>query len=340
MHWNKGIIAVGFWLCCCYPFLFAQNSIICSNSILQDITRNITGEDYQIISVVPRGTDPHTYEPTPADAKNLADAKIIIVNGMMLEPWLDKIIKHSGHSARLIVASRDITPRYQSTHQNSLDPHAWMNPLNIILYAQVITDELTSLFPEDASIFKENLVRYSQELQNLDREIATLIQMIPAENRILVTMHHSFGYFAEKYQIRTEPLMGYSTEADLQIRDVLRISRLVQEKPGLALFSESTINPKLLEQIAADFNVVVAPPLFTDSLGDEDGEAATYIDMIRYNARNIHKHLSADSTQQTSNKFASEKAPYLFILVLITSLLVYISLLIGRFDGVQKILQK
>lgn len=338
MQDKKGILAVGFLLCCFYPFLFAQSSIICSNSILEDITKNIAGGDYPILSIVPRGTDPHTYEPTPADAKSLADAQIIIVNGMMLEPWLDKIIKHSGHSARLIVATSTVTPRYQSIHQQSLDPHAWMNPLNIIKYAQVIADELSNLFPSKADIFKSNLGRYTHELQSLDREISSLIQMIPDENRVLVTMHHSFGYFAEQYQIRTEPLMGYSTEADLQIRDVLRISRLAKANPSLALFSESTINPKLLEQIASDFNLIVAPPLYTDSLGDEDGEAGTYIAMLRYNARNIHKYLSSDmSNQRTANKVLSEGVPYLFILVLVTSLIAYISLLIGRFDSVQKV---
>lgn len=338
MQWIKGIIVVGLWLCCYYPFLYAQNPIICSNSILEDITENIAGDDFEVIAIVPRGTDPHTYDPTPADAKSLADAKIIIVNGMLLEPWLDKIIKHSGHSARLITATRNISPRYQSEHENSLDPHAWMNPINIISYAQVIADELIGLYPAKAQIFKDNLARYIHELNSLDREISELIQMIPTENRILVTMHHSFGYFAERYQIKTEPLMGYSTEADLQIRDVLRISRLVKSNPNLALFSESTINPKLLEQIASDFNLVIAPPLYTDSLGEEDGKAGTYINMLRYNARNIYKYLSGDVIiQNTTNKKLSEKIPYIFILALVASLFIYISLLIGRFDGVQKV---
>lgn len=338
MQDKKGILAVVFLLGCFYPFLFAQHSIICSNSILEDITKNITGDGYPVLSIVPRGTDPHTYEPTPGDAKSLADAQIIIVNGMKLEPWLDKIIQHSGHSAKLVIATSTITPRYQSVHQHSIDPHAWMNPLNIILYAQVISDELSKFFPSKADIFKRNLERYTLELQALDREISNLIQMIPDENKVLVTMHHSFGYFADQYQIRTEPLMGYSTEAELQIRDVLRISRLAKANPGLALFSESTINPKLLEQIASDFNLIVAPPLYTDSLGDKDSEAGTYIDMLRYNARNIHKYLSTNvANQRSTNKVLSESVPYLFILVLVTSLIVYISVLIGRFDSVQKV---
>lgn len=337
MQGKKGILAVGFILYCFFPFLNAQNPIICSNSILEDITTNIVGDFYTVLSIVPRGSDPHTYEPTPADAKSLADAQIIIVNGMMLEPWLDKIIKHSGHSARLIVATSTITARYQSTHQHSLDPHAWMNPLNIILYAQVIADELSKVFPSKAGFFTSNLNNYVLKLQALDREISSLIQRIPKENRVLVTMHHSFGYFAEQYQIRTEPLMGYSTEADLQIRDVLRISRLAKANPSLAFFSESTINPKLLEQIASDFNLIVAPPLYTDSLGDEDGEASTYIDMLRYNARNIHKYLSTDmSIQRVPNKVLTESVPYLFILALITSLILYFSILIRRFDIAQK----
>ena len=337
MQDKKGILAVGFILYCFFPFLTAQDSIICSNSILEDITTNIAGDFYTVLSILPRGSDPHTYEPTPADAKSLADAQIIIVNGMMLEPWLDKIIKHSGHSARLIIATSTVTPRYQSTHKHSLDPHAWMNPLNIILYAQVIVDELSKLFPSKAGIFKSNLNNYVQELQALDREISSLIQMIPEENRVLVTMHHSFGYFAEQYQIRTEPLMGYSTEADLQIRDVLRISRLAKANPSLALFSESTINPKLLEQIASDFNLIVAPSLYTDSLGDKDGEAGTYIDMLRYNARNIHKYLSTNmSNPRSADKVLSESVPYLFIFALVTSLIVYFSILIRRFDSVQK----
>lgn len=271
------------------PFLVYADpiSIVCTNSILADIASRLCGPHAEVRALVPVGGDPHTYEPTPSDVRAVTQADLIVLNGLHLENWLKKIIVNSGYTGVWLEASTGIQPIRSATVSGSVDPHAWMSPRLVRTYAANIAEQLWEMLPDKVTELRSLLNTYLAELDLLDAEIRNDLRAIPAESRLLITSHDAFRYYGEEYGIRVEPLMGISTEADLQIRDILRISRLLRVYPVKALFAETTINPKIMAQIAKDNGVVMAPSLFADSLGDRDTEAGTYIGMLRYNTRII-----------------------------------------------------
>jgi ABC-type Zn uptake system ZnuABC Zn-binding protein ZnuA len=303
----------------CGPFLLAQSNVVCTNSILADIARNIGGQEIKVHSLVPIGSDPHIYEPVPGDIQHIRTADLIILNGLSLENWLNKIIENSGFNGISVIAADGITDVITAPEFKSYDPHAWMNPIHGIQYARNICDGLIQLLPQKAELFKRNFALYKREIELLDEEIRQKFSFLSDSQRILITSHDAFRYFGNRYQLEVEPLMGISTEADLQISDIKRISEILNNSDVKAIFVETTINPKLMQQLSYDFGVLLAAPLFADSLGDENTEADTYIGMLSYNASIISKALSGLDTRtpQMVNNSISGKSLLLSLGILV-----------------------
>jgi zinc/manganese transport system substrate-binding protein len=297
------ILAIAGWYC---PFLMGKSPVIvCTNTILANITSEIAPNHYKIHSLVPADSDPHTYESTASDLRLIASAECIIMNGLKLEGWIEKLIKNSGYSGQLIIATQLIPEK--GILFNPEDPHAWMHPINGIVYVEYIASELMKFFPEDGSKINARKDSYALKLTQLHEEIVGLIEKIPPQNRILITTHDAFRYFTIPYGLRSEPLMGVSTEADVQIRDILRISNLLKKEKIPTVFAESTIHPKVLMQLAADFDVLVSPPLYSDALSDSSGPAPSYLDLIKHNATVISYYLSEAPSFTSQQSFENIK---------------------------------
>ncbi|MEO0043467.1 MAG: hypothetical protein RL329_2915 [Bacteroidota bacterium] len=294
----------------------ANPKIVATTSMIADIAQNIAGNRLKIDCILPIGSDPHLHEPTPKDAQMVGEAQLVLVNGLTLEGWMKELIENSGTKAKIITCTIGIDAIVSEQFHGSADPHAWMQAINGIIYAQNICKALSELIPTESAFYENNLKQYIQKLTELDQFIQKEIASIPAKRRVLVTSHDAFHYYGARYGLQLEAVLGTSTDADVQTSDMVRLAKVLVTTGVPALFIESTINPKLLQQIAADNHVVVGGKLFADSLGDT--VAATYIDLLRHNTIVIATALKQDKTLTTNDLHAIQlpKGAFSFCLIL------------------------
>lgn len=275
--------------------------IVVSASMLADMAENIiAGEDEIIQCIVPIGGDPHLHEPTPADARLVADADMVFINGLTFEGWIEKLIKSSGTKARVVVVTDGITPIGSDDYENSTDPHAWMDVENVLTYVKNMKDALSEERPENKEMYEFNYGVYTQALKDTDQYIKNQVTKIPLEKRVLITSHDAFKYFGRKYGLELESVIGISTESEAQTADVIRLTKVIKERKIPCVFIESTINPKLLKELAKSTDTRIGGELYADSLGPKDSEAGTYIDMVKYNINTIVKGLTQKVDKKTS----------------------------------------
>lgn len=273
--------------------------VVSSASIFQDMAANIGGDYIESLSIVPVGGDPHIYKPTPDDATLVVKADLILVNGLTFEGWITKLVENSGTKAEIYTITEGIDPIRSAKYENAADPHAWMAASNGRRYIRNITDALKRLAPEHSEVFEENFVAYDRKLADIDQYIESQISRIPPAQRILITSHDAFAYFGRRYNVELNAIMGISTDAAPQTSDILRVSKAIKDSGVPAIFVESTINPKMLKQIADDNNVKIGGELFSDSLGDKDSHAPTYLDMLKHNTDVIVKALRGEGVTET-----------------------------------------
>ena len=266
--------------------------VVATASIFADMAEVIGGDAVRVRSIVPLGGDPHTYEPTPEAAELVSDADLLLRNGLTFEGWLNELMRYSGSGAPITLITKGVDALGSISYAGSNDPHAWMDAANGLIYAENIYRALAATFPEYADQFAFNHGVYRQELQALHQWIRDTTAVIPPEHRVLITSHDAFQYFGAAYGLRLEAILGTSTDADAQTGDVARVIELITETGVPAVFIESTVNPKLIRQIADDTGARIGGSLYSDSLGDAYSEASTYLGMLRYNTRTIVRGLA------------------------------------------------
>lgn len=289
-------------------------SVVASASMIADIAENVIGDKHNIEMIVPIGGDPHLHEPTPSNAQLVAKADLILINGLTFEGWITELIENSGTKAKVVVVTEGVDVLTSQTYKNSADPHAWMDASNGVVYAQNIARAITDIDRENEQFYKDNFSNYRSKLIELDAEIERAIASIPISQRILITSHDAFQYYGRRYKIQLEAIMGISTEAEAQTTDITRVNRVIKEHKVPAIFIESTINPKMMQQLAKDNDIAIGGKLYADSLGDKKSPASTYIDMLRYNTKMIVSALTRPSEIDPINE--GEATNYTFILLL------------------------
>jgi len=265
----------------------ARPLVVCSASIFADMTVVISGDLVRVESVVPIGGDPHIYEPTPDDVRLVSQADLVLINGLTFEGWMNELIANSGTRAKTVTITEGIGTIESEEYANSSDPHAWMTAANGVRYAENVRDALIELDPFNKEVYEFNAGLYIQQLQDLDAEIFRQIESIPADRRILITSHDAFRYFGRHYGIQVEAALGTSTDAEVRTDDVNRLTNIIRDSGVPAIFVETTINPKLIRQIATDNEVIIGGNLYADSLGEPDSPAGTYVGMLKYNVSTI-----------------------------------------------------
>ncbi len=282
----------------CYNLLADSKPKVTSTaSIIWDMARVIGGDHIEATTIVPIGGDPHIYEPKPGDVRLITKSDLVLKNGLTFEGWIDKLIDNSGTKAKVITVTDGVPAIANEFYKNSTDPHAWMDVTLGLIYIKNIKDALIALAPTHKADFEKNYLAYKKELEELDDYIMAKVKTIPDERRILITSHDAFQYYGRRYNIRLEAILGISTDAEEQTSDIMRLNKVIKASKVPAVFVESTINPTLLEQIAKDNDIVVGGELFADSIGDEDSDAPTYVDMLRHNTDVIVAALSKTGTE-------------------------------------------
>lgn len=278
---------------------FAQEKlpVVASFSILGDFVREIGGDRVAVTSLVGPDGDAHVYSPTPADAKTVAGAKLVVVNGLKFEGWLTRLVKSSGTKATVATATTGITPlKMADDHghgHGGEDPHAWQSVANAKLYVGNVRDALIAADPAGKASYEANAIAYLAKLDALEAEIKATVARIPADRRKAITSHDAFGYFVKAYGIAFIAPQGVSTEAEASAKDVARIIRQIKAEKVPAVFLENITNPRLAEQIAKESGAKIGGRLYSDALSAGNGPAGTYIAMMKHNISQIEKALVA-----------------------------------------------
>ena len=257
-------------------------NVVASFSILGDLVRNVGGSSVNVTTLVGPDGDVHVYVPTPADAKKIADAKLVFVNGLGLEGWLPRLVQSAGNKATIVTATTGIAPLKIGS---DADPHAWQSPLNAKIYVANIRDALVAADPADAEAFKSNANAYLAKLDALDVEVRQAVAQIPENRRKVISTHRAFGYFAAAYGVAFVAPLGVSTESEASARDIAGIITQIRLSKIPAVFLENISDPRLIRQIAAETGARVGGTLYSDSLTGEKGDSPTYIDMVRHNIK-------------------------------------------------------
>lgn len=294
--------------------------VVATYSILGDMVQNVGGEEIELNTLVGPGGDAHTFEPSPSDQATLSEADLLFENGLEFEPWLDDLYESSGSGATRVVVTENIEPlaagegehggeesgepeggeeheeeggRHGEEEHGEYDPHVWHDVRNAAVMVGPIRDALSEADPENAGTYEENAGRYVAELEELDAEVAGVVEAVPEERRVLFTSHDTFGYFAERHGFEVDTALGsVSTEAsDPSAGETAGLVEEVRASGVPAIFAENVSNLAIMERIADEAGVQLAPPLYTDALGEPGGEGATYVALERYNARTIAEAL-------------------------------------------------
>lgn len=305
--------------------------VLVVETFLADITQNVAGDRLPVEALIPTGIDPHSFEPTPKEVARIAESQVLIINGAGFEEWLEETLANAGGQRLVIEASAGLTPIIRSTtesptsgtvsselcpasnqaeaqdqdgcitpssqgespHTQEGDPHFWLDPTKVIHYVENIRDGLSQVDPEGKDDYSKNAAAYIAELQALDAWITEQVAQLPPDKRLLVTNHESFGYFADRYgfEIIGAIIPSVSTLAMPTPAQIARLIDAIRATGVNAIFLETGSNSQLAEQIAREAGIKVISTLYTHSLSAPDGEAPTYIEMMKYNTRTIVESL-------------------------------------------------
>jgi zinc/manganese transport system substrate-binding protein len=259
-------------------------NVVASFSILGDFVRTVGGDRANVTTLVGPDSDVHVYTPAPADAKKIAAAKLVFVNGLGLEGWLPRLMQSTGNKAVIEAATKGIAPLKSGS---DADPHAWQSVGNAKIYIANISDALGAADPAGAEVYRANAQVYHTKLDALDREVREAIAQIPQDRRKVISTHDAFGYLAASYGIEFLAPLGVSTESDASARDIAGIIIQIRAAKIPAVFLENISDPRLIRRISAETGARVGGTLYSDSLTGEKGDAPTYIDMVRHNIRTL-----------------------------------------------------
>lgn len=280
------------------PTAFAQESerpiLVCSTTQVADFARQVVGDRWDVQCVLAPGQDPHLYEITPNDVKRVRDATLCAANGLHLEgnDWMKTLADQLGKP--LVVCTTGIVPLQIQTQEGAEsvpDPHAWFTPQNAAVYVRNLLQAVSQLDEEHREEYAARAELYLSQLRGLDTWIAKQCNAIPRDRRILVTSHDAFGYFCMAYGFRSAAPAGWSTGQEIgggitpaRRQDTVRS---IQSFGVKAIFVETSVNPKLIREIAAEANVRIGGELYSDSMGPAGSAGETYLGMMRENVLTI-----------------------------------------------------
>ena len=299
--------------------------VVASFSILGDIVREVGGDDIRLDVLVGPMRDAHTFEPTPKDARALGRARVLVVNGLGFESWMPRLVEAAGFKGRVIEASRGVQPRrlddedeadghgdadhdhaqadddhdhdhghgHADHDHGGVDPHAWQDLANGVIYARNIARGLADADPAHASAYQSRAEAYVRKLRRTDAEWRQKLDAVPAGRRVLATSHDAFGYFGAAYGIEVLSVVGLSSEAEPSARAMADLVRRIRAHHIRALFLEQGGNARALRRIAAETGVAPGGTLYADTLDLPGREASTYLGMFRWNTEQLLRAFEA-----------------------------------------------
>jgi ABC-type Zn uptake system ZnuABC Zn-binding protein ZnuA len=288
---------------------------VATTSIVADVVENVGGDRIELTRLMPLGTDPHAFEPTPQDVVAVSDAHVLFANGAGLEEFLEPLLESAGAQGKTVYVSHGIESLHlegehaheqgeeeaeheheqeqegegeQHHHHEGADPHTWTDPTNVIVWVHNVEHALQDLDPDNAEVYAVNAEAYEAQLKELDAWIRDQVAQIPAAERRIVTDHDVFGYFVRRYGfVQAGTIVpGYSTLSEPSARELAELEDAIRALSVKAVFVGNTVNPGLAERVAEDTGTRLVF-LYTGSLGAEGSGASTYVDYTRHNVNAI-----------------------------------------------------
>ncbi|ANU23111.1 metal ABC transporter substrate-binding protein [Planococcus donghaensis] len=274
--------------------------VVTTYSILYDIVKNVGGDQIDIHSLAPIGSNPHEYEPLPLDVQKATDADVVFYNGLNLEAgnsWFEKLMNtagKSGDSAPVYKMSEGVEPMYLTTEgkEGEEDPHAWLDVQNGIKYAENARDAFIEVDPDHKEAYEENAQAYISELEALHQKAIDQYSKIPEEKRIFVTSEGAFKYFSKAYDFQAEYIWEINQENQGTPDQITQVLDLIKEQQIQGLFLETSIDPRSMEMVARETGMDIKGKVFTDSIGKPGEDGDTYIKMMEWNIDTIYKGLT------------------------------------------------
>ncbi|MFJ1300478.1 metal ABC transporter solute-binding protein, Zn/Mn family [Pseudomonadota bacterium AL_CKDN230030165-1A_HGKHYDSX7] len=314
--------------------------VVASFSILGDMVREVGGDNVAVTTLVGPDGDAHTYEPTPGNARELARARLLVVNGIDFETWLPRLTQAAGFKGQTVVAADGVKVRRfeggdahdgdhdhdddhkhdhdhehdhdhkhdhdakagadksaakhehkhgdghkhdHAGHHHVLDPHAWQDLRNAVIYVRNIERALAAADPAHAQAYRQRADAYVARIEALDAKARATLGAIEPARRKIVSSHDAFGYFGDAYGVTFIPVEGLSTQSEPSAADVARIIAQVRKEHVSALFVENISSPRLVEQIARETGAKVGGTLYSDALSQPGQPGATYLGMFEWN---------------------------------------------------------
>ena len=270
----------------------SESEVLTSTTFLADITQNIAGDQLVVQSLLPVGADPHSYQPTPQDLVKINHSKLLVINGLEYEHFLEPLLENAGGERSIITASDGLAPRTMEDEENAgqmvSDPHMWLDPSRVITYVENIRAGLAEYDPEGAETYQTNADEYTRKLMNLDEWIKDQVAQIPPERRLLVTNHEALSYFSDRYGFTVigTVLPSVSSDASASAGQLATLVDEIKASGVSTIFLDASENPNLAQQIADETEIIVVTDLHLESLTDGP-PAASYLDMMQHNVMQI-----------------------------------------------------
>lgn len=294
MEYRKITYILGFWALMTSA-LFSQVKVASLNPILTDLLTQIGGDKVEVVSVMKKGMDVHSFQPRSADLKKMQKCRAIFAMGKGLETYLPALNETLQTGQKIIEVGRTIPSQKVTADQvyaccpahsqNAIDPHWWHNVKNMERAAKVVYKELEELDPSNAAFFKEKGEATRQKYRNLHNWVKGQVSQIDRKSRLLVSAHAAFAYFCKEYGFQAAYIQGLSKEGEISAKQLALTIQTIKEKRVKAVFPEVGANPKTLSQIAKESGAVVGKPLYADHLD------TSYDNMIYHNVETIVKAL-------------------------------------------------
>ena len=280
--------------------LHSKLSVVCTTNIIADALHNIAGDHIHLDILMGPGVDPHLYKPIEQDVTKIAQADIIFYNGLHLEARMADMFNHMSKNHRTIAVTENMPSKLlirSEEHEQFFDPHVWFDPMLWLYAIETITEKLKQHDATHAHDYENNKKQYVTAIQKMYTTTKQQIASIPQKQRILITGHDAFEYFARAYNCQVMSLQGISTASEAGTKDVQDLANFIVKHKIPAIFLETSIPPRNIQAVQQNvaskgFNLNIGDELYSDALGSLGTPEGTYLGMIQHNINVISQALS------------------------------------------------
>lgn len=266
--------------------------VLTTFTVLSDIAQNVAGDHLQIESITKPGAEIHGYEPTPSDIRKAEDADLILDNGLGLELWFEQFVNDVDVPHRVVSENVEVIDITEDAYAGLPNPHAWMSPLNVQIYVDNMVDAFSDLDPEHAADFEKNGEAYKSQLQEIQDELIAELSTLPESQQALVTCEGAFSYLARDAGLTEKYIWAVNAEQQATPGQISSAIEFVNDNDIPAVFCESTVSDKPMQQVVSATDAEFGGTLYVDSLSEADGPVPTYLDLLQYDADTIVEALT------------------------------------------------